>query len=319
MPDAPAAAPFAYRAFGLTILSDFELAELAPLTGPLRSGPFLTVRLGAVLDAWQQPDLDPFFSFGSGEDVLRWNAIGAFALRGEGEIVVEPAESIDRRLIAFPLLGPVLALCLHRRGQLVLHASAIEVDGAAVVLLGDKGAGKSTLAGALISAGHRLLSDDLLVVTPREDGTPWVEAAAGQLKLYPDSRSAVDLGTNEIVADEIHPAITKRQYRFCKDFVTDAAPLAALFAIEQGAEGPAICTLAPPEALQTLIRFSYPIRFGDDGLGSGGRQRLFAQCADLSMRRPVGRLTARAGLEHLGLTITAIENFVRDRQPGRDR
>ncbi len=52
--------------------------------------------------------------------------------------------------------GPGHGLLLHLRGMLVLHASAIGVGDQAVVFMGDKGAGKSTTAAAMIAAGHPL-------------------------------------------------------------------------------------------------------------------------------------------------------------------
>lgn len=50
-----------------------------------------------------------------------------------------------------------------------LHASAIEVDGRGVLLLGDAGSGKSDLALRLIDRGARLVADDRVDLA-REDG-----------------------------------------------------------------------------------------------------------------------------------------------------
>jgi hypothetical protein len=308
VPEAMSRSPFAYHAFGLTIRSDVPLAELAPAETSLERRELL-VRTGKVPAGWQAPDIDPFFQFTPDGDILRWNAVGAFHLTGNDTIVVQPAENADLRLISFPLLGPVLALYLHRSGRLVLHASAVDVEGRAFVVLGDKGAGKSTLAGALVSNGHRLLSDDLVVVTRDKDGGLFVEAAAGQLKLYPDSLNAVELPDHVTIDADLHPAVLKRQHRLAKPFEVRPASLGAVVTLGRDGQ-PHFQVLSPADALQTLIRFSYPIRFGDQGLGRE-RGQFFAQCADLSTRYPVGRLMAADGLDALGRTVAAIESYMR--------
>jgi hypothetical protein len=48
-------------------------------------------------------------------------------------------------------------------GREAFHGGAFVVDGGAWALLGDRGAGKSSLLAALAGAGHAVLTDDLLV------------------------------------------------------------------------------------------------------------------------------------------------------------
>ncbi len=70
-----------------------------------------------------------------------------------------PAEAV-RHLY----LDHVLPRLLAGAGKTVLHASAVEIDGVAIVFAGESGSGKSTLAASFCSAGARLLSDDAVLL-----------------------------------------------------------------------------------------------------------------------------------------------------------
>ena len=70
------------------------------------------------------------------------------------------------------LLGQALSYALVNAGFEPLHATAIVVNGGAVVLLGSSGFGKSSLAACFLEAGHRLLTDDLLILRPPA-GASW--------------------------------------------------------------------------------------------------------------------------------------------------
>lgn len=84
------------------------------------------------------------------------------------------------------LLGQALSFALIRHGLDPLHATVVTVGGRGAAFLGESGYGKSSLAAAFLAAGHRLLTDDLLVLT---DGQPELAAHPGppRLKLYPSS------------------------------------------------------------------------------------------------------------------------------------
>lgn len=59
-----------------------------------------------------------------------------------------------------------LQLALGERRYLLLHASAVERDGRAVLMTGLSGAGKSTLAALLSMRGWRLMGDEFVLLDP---------------------------------------------------------------------------------------------------------------------------------------------------------
>jgi HprK-related kinase A len=70
---------------------------------------------------------------------------------------------------AFPFFEWGLNWCIanHAHRYLVIHAAVVARDGAAVVLPGAPGSGKSTLCAGLVARGWRLLSDELTLVCTR--------------------------------------------------------------------------------------------------------------------------------------------------------
>ena len=83
------------------------------------------------------------------------------------------------------LLDNIIPRALTLQGHRLLHASAVLVDGEAIVFLGESGTGKSTLALRMTLDGHAHLSDDSLVVTAG-DGRAYVQSTYRGLRLWPE-------------------------------------------------------------------------------------------------------------------------------------
>jgi hypothetical protein len=88
-----------------------------------------------------------------------------------GRAVVSVVETaVESRLLAHALPTLVLMEALRRRGRYGLHAAAVALDGKGLLLAGDGGTGKSTMALALARAGFGFLADDLVFLTHDEHG-----------------------------------------------------------------------------------------------------------------------------------------------------
>jgi hypothetical protein len=197
-----------YRAYGLIVASDVALPELQPAEP---AAPDILIAIGMIDMPKPSAETATIFRFEPDRQYLAWHAVGAFLISGSNRIDIEPAPGVDDALLAFPLLGPVMALLLHQRGLLVLHASAIAVAGRGAIFMGDKGAGKSTTASALIRAGHDLLTDDVVAMDLANPVAPMIVAGFPQIKLAADAAAAISLGQAE-VRPQVHPAIIKFSY-----------------------------------------------------------------------------------------------------------
>jgi hypothetical protein len=147
--------------------------------------------------------------------------------------------------------GMAFGALLHQRGDLVLHASAVDIGGRAVAFCGVSGSGKSTLAAALDRHGHALVADDICRVTFDGSGRPLAQPDGRRLKLWTDATTA--LGLDERRGPQV-------RWRFGKYFVepngarVTPLPLAALYLLGKARHQVAmeIEPLSPVAALAAL-------------------------------------------------------------------
>ncbi|CDX26557.1 conserved hypothetical protein [Mesorhizobium sp. ORS 3324] len=291
-----------YKAYGLTISSEVVLPELEP-TAP--AAPDIVIAVGSVDFPRSATEGGTAFRFEPTRQYLSWQAVGTFLISDACRIDVDPAPGIDDPLLAFPLLGPVLALTLHQRGLLILHASAIAVGGQSAIFMGDKGAGKSTMAGAMIRAGHLLITDDVVALDLSDASQPMILPGFPQLKLATDAAGAIRIGQAE-VRPQVHPQIDKEQHRLRQGFSGEAVPAARIYVLERGDQA-AITPLPGTSALPAVIKFSYVTRFGRQALVGDFASTHLSQCARLAAETGVRRLEVPAGLERIDEAVALIE------------
>lgn len=95
----------------------------------------------------------------SADATLRWDGTASDVLCADLSLDTRDATALQTALKLFAVLLGVA----HRR-RLLVHASAVLVDGRAVLFLGDSGAGKSTTAERLEAEGLHRVADDAVFV-----------------------------------------------------------------------------------------------------------------------------------------------------------
>src|SRR5262249_21201448 len=137
---------FSYVAYGLGIESALPLPEF--VTAGTR--PEVVIHLGNHYEVPPEAIGQPWHIRWDREDAtLFFRDVGVFRVRGGREVIVSPAPGTRASRVRLYLVGTMMAVLLCQRGFLVLHASAVEVDGEAIAFVGASGAGKSSLAAAL--------------------------------------------------------------------------------------------------------------------------------------------------------------------------
>lgn len=177
-------------AFGLTIESDWEI-PCSPTPHPT----FASIRLRSGTEQYflnhvpaQLRRSDPqriyFKDLIDGSRYVLWRDVFEFHISADSKLIT--GRSLDEAPeAAFKtyMLGHLLSTVLLGFGIETLHAAGVVIGGGAVGLLGDSARGKSTLAAAFLKEGHRLLSDDFLVVHETGAG-PLAYPGLPRIKLY---------------------------------------------------------------------------------------------------------------------------------------
>ena len=195
-----------YRAFGWSIRSNRALPDLVS-TGPCEKSDEVDLDIDFVGDVpvlKLDPPYRPLMTSGSAggrallrvhrleDDSIRMKVDGVpgrpgqyfeFVIGTQGERIriACPPDKPIKELLPF-LYNAAFGIAMRLAGICCLHANVLEWNGQGLILLGPKGAGKSTLSDAMIQAGCRLVADDIAAIH-WEAGMAKVQAGLAQLRL----------------------------------------------------------------------------------------------------------------------------------------
>lgn len=222
-----------FTAYNLTIQSELPL----PLPVCRSSGqPDIRIINGDLLEPEVVYRTFDGVSYAHGEEslFLKWNVLGSFLIRKGKEIIVANKQDTLRYSPVVALLGTVMAVAIQQRGLPALHGSSVLLDDAAVIFLGEKGEGKSTIAGYLQRMGSALLSDDVCAIDMPEGKNPIISPSFSNIKLWPDSMHYLNYQPDHF--ERVHPSLEKRNISLNTGFSYSPSPVAAIIALATGPE-----------------------------------------------------------------------------------
>jgi hypothetical protein len=150
-----------------------------------------------------------------------------------------PVPVRDREVV-HPYLASTASVAAYWRGMQSFHAGAFVVDGRVWAILGDRGAGKSSLLAYLALEGVPILTDDILVV---RGSTALAGPRCIDLRAEPASRLKV--------GEALGVVGTRERWRMKIDPVQPELPLAGSLCLEWGQTG--IDIVPPQERLLALF------------------------------------------------------------------
>jgi hypothetical protein len=264
-PEQPATA-HVYQMYGITLRSEIALTYPERPTTAAADVTFSAMpqswfaRMTAELPAlgkpsdWYERRRSP-----DGTDYLRFPDLFEFAISPDGRSVsFARLEKSTIESFQTYLLGHVLSYVLLKQGIEPLHSTAVVIDGVAVALLGSSARGKSTLAAAFLEAGHRLLTDDLLVV--REvDGVLCGLPGPPRIKLYP--HVAQYLLPSQASATQMNPESPKLIIPLERNQThAGPAPIAAFVVLDEELPDVHVSSLSRSDAFVKLVASTFNAR-----------------------------------------------------------
>lgn len=298
--------PVAGSAVGLTVRSSLPFETLRTPSGETE----LLVEEAAIepprrepLAVWEARPANPFHA-----TLHRRADRYLFSTSDAGRYEVDPAtgwigvdgdaEPLRRELRLF---GIPAALCALHAGDLSIHASAVDVDGAALLLAGPSMHGKTTLAAGFAAAGHRLLAED--TVRCRIGAVPALYPGPAAVRLRPDVANELrlpgayraggtpDAGRQPMIFD----AARRGDGR--------AAPLRGIILL-RGGDDVGVKPLDAADATRDLFALSFRLPTDES------RRSCFARVVDLTARVPAYDLHRPLSMAAMPAVVDRLERLV---------
>ena len=240
------------------------------------------------------------FRFSDGVDVLIDNL--------NSQIIFQwpPTETLEYELSY--LTACIMSFVLLLRGTFSFHASAVGINGKAVILVGDSGSGKSTTAAAFAKLGYPVLSDDLVVL--RDDlETFWVQPAFPMIRLW--EKSVVALFGRADALPKIVPdrPLWNKQYlnleRDGYQFQDKELPLGGIYFLSSRSSDcsqPYINPISSQEALLALVANNYSAFLMD----KANRAKEFEMLGRILQKVPARQVTQSNDISHIAYLCEAI-------------
>lgn len=244
----------------------------------------------------------PTWQFAADQFLLTVPGIARIHLSSNDTIAVTPDPRADAADIPAFLIGSVIPILLHLHGLITLRASAVGVDGKAVLFCGASGAGKSTLAAALARRGHMLLADDICTLAIDADARATVYGDGGGLKLWAQAIERLQLTPHRgaPLREKIQKFHVSPPAR-----TADALPLGAIYAIREARPpyAPGIERRNIVDAALLLRRSAYHPRL----IEPLAQRPLYLHAAALGNHAGVYTFTRRIGFDELPAALDTLE------------
>lgn len=287
---------YSYQAFGLGICSQIPLFNL-PVKQEVKKD--VEIKVGAV-DVRQDKDLSvsPYEKLTPREAVFSIGGVGRFRVFAGNQVMVYPAAGSDQRQVQRYLVGPVMALLLYQRNHLVLHASAVSMNGHGIAFLGDSGAGKSSIAAAFLARGYKLVVDDIVSVDI-DLGDAWAEAGFPYIKLSDEAKDTLALKPEQLVFMDL---VDGKASYFLKHLASGERVRLLDICVIQFGEEVVLERYSSQQALFQLMRYSIP-----SSMVKVNHVAHFERCVELVKHTQIYGLVRPESLAELARLVDVVE------------
>ena len=255
----------------------------ASFTPTLKLGADVTIRIGPTPAGLRNPIWKaPQYESKPGAFLATASNVARCLVTDGRDILVEPLGGSWPEITAIIADAPFGAL-LQQRGLTTLHASAVEAQGGAALFAGCSGAGKSSLAAALVRRGCALVSDDIAAVRADADGRFMAWPAGPAARMCGDVLQALGwrLGGLRKAPDRTGKYLVRMA-----PFRTEPLAVRVIYTLDERrrAAGVEVERMPVKEAVHGLLLYSY---LGNLPRGSGRQEEHFRNVQALAAQVPV--------------------------------
>jgi hypothetical protein len=171
---------------------------------------------------------DDIWQMNQNEFAMQVEGVGSFFACNGNEVEYVPVPGSSKEALELYLNGSVYGAILHQRQILPLHGSSIIENNTGVIICGDSGAGKSSLAVAFCLEGSEFMTDDITPVIFKK-GMPQILAMSDRIKLWDHSLEQLNLGKEGLKS--ISPGADKFYFPL-ESSKTESYPLKIIFILD---------------------------------------------------------------------------------------
>ena len=264
-----------YKAFGLVVESCFPIAQIPEVESGEPDVRIVRADLSGLPKARRRITTP-------GANYIRTWGQGVMRVTGGNLIEVDPSEDASESFIGVYLMGSCMGAILCQRGFMLLHGSCVTDGTRSILITGDSGAGKSTMAAEFLKRDWKLLTDDVATVFDA-DGIPMVQSSYPSQKLWQDALDRYEKPEHSVHTLYSMEAREKFGINVASSFYDGAAPLSMVVRLLPD-DRP--CSLTPMEGMtkvDQLLRNTYRIKL----IEQKDLQRHFQRCVTLSTKLPM--------------------------------
>ncbi|WP_053984373.1 phosphoenolpyruvate carboxykinase (ATP) [Niameybacter massiliensis] len=160
---------YTYKVYGLTIESEIEIPEFLMDESEEKSTDKVYIRRRIMSANIKHAIHHGRKSYMSPQDIwFNIPNVATYRITKGNHISYEPCKGCDKQLLKIFLMCSCLGFIMIQRKKVAIHGGTVVMRDKAIVITGDRGAGKSTLTTALRQKGYKFLTDDVAATTLKD-------------------------------------------------------------------------------------------------------------------------------------------------------
>lgn len=230
--------------------------------------------------------------------------VGKFAIINNEEIVIEPFRGTTKAEIRDSIVQTVMSILLYRRNCIPIHGGTIIINNKSVLIVGESGAGKTSLTTALRKKGYGFISDDLACVEVKDK--PLCMPAFPYQNLCKDTAKNFGYDVKKL------KVIDKKRDKYILDvnesFINSPFPLGAIFQIKKShCKSVEMEEIKGKEKLNFILNNMFTAQITET---LGLSNRFFKNCIEVANNIPCFIIYRPENLFTVNDQIRCVENIV---------